>query len=594
VQEIAEWLEKLGMSEYALRFAENRIDFFALPDLTDSDLKDLGVVLGDRRKIMRAIAKLDAAPEAAVQMAKPPSTLSVAAVQSLPIAEESSERRDVTPYGSFQESGDGHPRANYHRLLARAVKGLDRNIEEARQVVYERARKALMAHLRSNQPRLLRADIVKERLAFEDAIREVEAEAAGESQTETSTESQAAKPPAGAPNVGGASEPSRQGNGNPAPTDMPEARWPAVLPSGHASLERVRGLRDVVREVHDFGSIIGTAAQTGSHAREVHEEKAVEPDIDPCLRVDFDTRQEPDLEPGYEPENEQQIVCPPLRHISRSAAPEDERTRRSLPYCGLARPLLAVIMVTGVVATVFWQWSAIAKFYQFLNRTGSNPQDQVSHKTPSAQSKISGRITQQQSSADSQGAAVPSGQTVPFVGQRVVLYEEDPTDPQGKRYTGSVIWRTETVSTKPRLAPELAVRADVTIPERRMAMTWSLRRSTDKGVPASYTIETTFNLPSDLLGGGIANVPGILMKQSEQAPGTELAGLAVKVMNGYFVIGLSADDTDMQRNEQLLKDRSWFDIPIVYTNGVRAVLAMEKGSQGDRTFAEAFAAWEKK
>ncbi len=84
------------------------------------------------------------------------------------------------------------------------------------------------------------------------------------------------------------------------------------------------------------------------------------------------------------------------------------------------------------------------------------------------------------------------------------------------------------------------------------------------------------------------------MKQSEQARGTELAGLAVKVMNGYFVIGLSADDTDMQRNEQLLKDRSWFDIPIVYTNGVRAVLAMEKGSQGDRIFAEVFAAWEMK
>ena len=86
--QIADWLEKLGMSEYALRFAENWIDFFALPDLTDSDLKDLGVVLGDRRKIMRAIAKLDAAPEAAVLMAKPPSTLSVATVQSLPIAEE--------------------------------------------------------------------------------------------------------------------------------------------------------------------------------------------------------------------------------------------------------------------------------------------------------------------------------------------------------------------------------------------------------------------------------------------------------------------------------------------------------------------------
>ena len=56
--QIADWLEELGMSEYAQRFAENRIDFSVLPDLTDQDLKDLGVVLGDRRKMLRAIADL--------------------------------------------------------------------------------------------------------------------------------------------------------------------------------------------------------------------------------------------------------------------------------------------------------------------------------------------------------------------------------------------------------------------------------------------------------------------------------------------------------------------------------------------------------
>ena len=50
----------------------------------------------------------------------------------------------------------------------------------------------------------------------------------------------------------------------------------------------------------------------------------------------------------------------------------------------------------------------------------------------------------------------------------------------------------------------------------------------------------------------------------------------------------------MQRNVQLLKDRSWFDIPIVYTNGGRAILALEKGTPGERAFADAFAAWEKK
>src|ERR1700757_5265439 len=56
MQQIAHWLEKLGMSEYTERFAENRIDLSVLRDLTDQDLKDLGVVLGDRRKMLRAIA----------------------------------------------------------------------------------------------------------------------------------------------------------------------------------------------------------------------------------------------------------------------------------------------------------------------------------------------------------------------------------------------------------------------------------------------------------------------------------------------------------------------------------------------------------
>src|SRR5690242_8025794 len=47
------------MSEYAERFASNRIDASVLPDLTDEDLKELGVVLGDRRKLLRAIVELD-------------------------------------------------------------------------------------------------------------------------------------------------------------------------------------------------------------------------------------------------------------------------------------------------------------------------------------------------------------------------------------------------------------------------------------------------------------------------------------------------------------------------------------------------------
>ena len=108
-------------------------------------------------------------------------------------------------------------------------------------------------------------------------------------------------------------------------------------------------------------------------------------------------------------------------------------------------------------------------------------------------------------------------------------------------------------------------------------MTWSLRRNTDKTLPASHTVEIIFKLPAEFPSGGISNVPGILMKQAEQTRGTPLAGLAVKVTSGFFLIGLSSVEADKERNLQLLKERAWFDIPVVYNNNRRAILAMEKG-----------------
>src|ERR1051326_4509999 len=64
MSQIGDWLKQLGMSEYAQRFVDNRIDFSVLFDLTDQDLEKLGVVLGDRRKMLRAIANLEAVKSA--------------------------------------------------------------------------------------------------------------------------------------------------------------------------------------------------------------------------------------------------------------------------------------------------------------------------------------------------------------------------------------------------------------------------------------------------------------------------------------------------------------------------------------------------
>jgi hypothetical protein len=58
MQEMADWLKALGLTEYARAFAENGIDVSVLPRLTDQDLKDIGVLLGHRRKILAAVAEL--------------------------------------------------------------------------------------------------------------------------------------------------------------------------------------------------------------------------------------------------------------------------------------------------------------------------------------------------------------------------------------------------------------------------------------------------------------------------------------------------------------------------------------------------------
>jgi len=52
MQQIEDWLEQLGMSEYAQCFAENKIDVSVLGYLTDQDLKEIGVPLGHRQKML--------------------------------------------------------------------------------------------------------------------------------------------------------------------------------------------------------------------------------------------------------------------------------------------------------------------------------------------------------------------------------------------------------------------------------------------------------------------------------------------------------------------------------------------------------------
>jgi class 3 adenylate cyclase/predicted ATPase len=87
MQQIADWLEKLGLGQYTQRFAENEIDVTVLRHLTDQDLREIGVPLGHRRKILAAIREDVGSP--APVASEPVNHLE-------PTSQDSAERRQIT------------------------------------------------------------------------------------------------------------------------------------------------------------------------------------------------------------------------------------------------------------------------------------------------------------------------------------------------------------------------------------------------------------------------------------------------------------------------------------------------------------------
>ena len=91
--DIGGWLRSFGLEHHEAAFRENAIDDDVLRDLTDQDLEKLGVLLGDRRRLLRAIAALDSASAAASSPAPVPSAAAASPTSS---TEASVEYRHVT------------------------------------------------------------------------------------------------------------------------------------------------------------------------------------------------------------------------------------------------------------------------------------------------------------------------------------------------------------------------------------------------------------------------------------------------------------------------------------------------------------------
>lgn len=517
--------------------------------------------------------------------------------------------------------------ADYTPLISRAVGALTENTGEARRAVYDRARAALLAQLRNMTPPLSEEHITRERMALEDAIRKVEAESSSESldqllerefaslgktisrqepisiagartvsdaahDAETlgdaaalarrSARDQLSPPEAGTPadriepSVERAGPFSNANGGEQSPIRPrvsvlgEDDEKPARKGGGGAIaivlvlllLVGAGGLGWYVANNHPDRLPFSTArapapapAPTPAPAPSPERPKATD-------RVGGDTPAPVPPAPAPAPAPETPATPPP-----RQVVPVD-------PPAATLPPASAEPTGTPPAAP-----ASSAEATPAPAPAASDPPAPVPAPAPPPAASAP-------PPAAAPTAPVPAGQA-----QRAALFEETPGNAAGTLMQGSVVWRTQTVSVGPGQPPDLALVGEVTIPERRMTVTLTIRRNLDQTLPASHTIEVLYALPRDFQFGGVAEVPGVLMKVSEQARGVPLVGQAVRVTNGFFFIGLSGFDMDRNNNVQALKTRPFFDIPMRYDSGRRAILTIEKGAAGDRAFEEAMQAW---
>ena len=153
-------------------------------------------------------------------------------------------------------------------------------------------------------------------------------------------------------------------------------------------------------------------------------------------------------------------------------------------------------------------------------------------------------------------------------------------------FSGTVDWSKGTDELG---QPTLVGRA--TIPARNLSVQVLVRKNSDPSLPASHLMEINFTVSETFIGGSIAGLPGVLLKNEELVQGTPLVGASARVVGNSFLFALSAAAADAQANTNLLTSRKWMDLALIYASGKRAIITLEKDATAEALFREVFAEW---
>ena len=204
--------------------------------------------------------------------------------------------------------------------------------------------------------------------------------------------------------------------------------------------------------------------------------------------------------------------------------------------------------------------------------------------TPAAEERLPTEGPQDAATAE---AAVAAVDPVNVAGSQSLLLEASDDGTTGAvPFSGTVEWNKGTDEMG---QPTLVGKAN--IPARNLGVDILIRKNADPSLPASHLMEVNFRVSDTFIGGSVAGLPGVLLKNEELVQGTPLVGASARVVGNSFLFALSASPEDLSNNTALLTSRKWMDLALIYATGKRAIITLEKDAAAETLFGEVFAAW---
>ncbi|MCV6600193.1 MAG: hypothetical protein OIF54_01290 [Cohaesibacter sp.] len=545
--------------------------------------------------------------------------------------------------------------ADYYAILKRAVSSLPDSTREQRQAVYDKARNALFKQLQSMDPPLPPSEISKQRVALEEAVRSVERDLIVQnSETEAVTQSLSGEEGARAPSVCTKDEPptSKEALKGKAPevsvSTSPASSQVSVSHKSEApmlgqvgSADRLESedkvvrragqdvLKNAVRDAEKLGAATNAAVRSAQETADMvgdqskGEASRIEPKLGDAvvssaktykasasgMKVGKEDAAHVSVEEGGNSSKFGLFVSVAIAALVLGGGAYLLYQNKS-DFLGQGGDSIELTQSSSSGEVASGSDSATPSDGQEQEMVAKNvrtvtvtPQEQQSEEETLSdliESVEPNAATAGQGAQDGSGAnqtvsgsssAIEQEQQVSAVADaaiEAIFYEENGTSGRdGQASPGQTRWALDGEG------EESVVKVFVEVPKRNISFQLSFSKNKDETLPASHLIEIEAVNFGPTLDLQISEIPGLIMKPTEDSRGQGLFGEPVRIADDLHWIALNAGEKALRYNLELLALRQWIDIPILFKSGRRGILTIQKGESGKVVMEDALRQWGK-